>query len=254
MKGHRLTIQTPEGVSFHLPLAGPVSRSLAWMLDACCVLVAYQAANVLISLMGIISSDISLAFATVTFFIIRTGYGIIMEWYWQGQTIGKRFLGLRVMDLNGLRLQPSQIIIRNLLRAVDSLPLFYLVGGLACLATVNGQRLGDLAANTIVIRTGQELQPDLDLIQETNRYNSLISYPYLVARLRQQVTPHETGLALQALMRRDELLPEARLELFAMVAGLLKSKVAFPEDAVEGVSDEQYVRNVVDMLFKLESE
>jgi hypothetical protein len=88
------------------------------------------------------------------------------------------------------------------------------------------------------------------VIQEMNRYNSLKSYPYLVARLRQQVTPHETGLALQALMRRDELLPEARLELFAMLAGFLKGKVAFPEDAMEGVSDEQYVRNVVDVLFK----
>ena len=67
MKGHRLTIQTPEGVSFHLPLAGPVSRSLAWMLDACCVLVAYQAANVLISLMGIISSDIETPLAISRF-------------------------------------------------------------------------------------------------------------------------------------------------------------------------------------------
>ena len=132
---------------------------------------------------------------------------------------------------------------------MDSLPLFYLVGGLACLATVNGQRLGDLAANTIVIRSGREAEPDLDLILEKNRYNSLKSYPHLVARMRQQVTPDEAGLALQALMRRDELLPEARLELFAMMAGSLKDKVAFPPEAVEGVSNEQYVRNVVDVLF-----
>jgi uncharacterized RDD family membrane protein YckC len=249
MKGHRLTIQTPEGVAFHLPLAGPVSRCLAWMMDACCVLVAYQGARILIGLLGIISSDISLAFATVAFFIIRTGYAIVMEWFWQGQTIGKRFLGLRVMDVNGLRLQPSQIIIRNLLRTVDSLPLFYLIGGLACLATVNGQRLGDLAANTIVIRSGRETEPDLDLILEKSRYNSLKIYPHLVARLRQQVTPDEAGLALQALMRRDELLPEARLELFAMMADSLKGKVAFPPEAAEGVSNEQYVRNVVDVLF-----
>jgi hypothetical protein len=154
------------------------------------------------------------------------------------------------MDINGLRLQPSQIIIRNLLRAVDSLPLFYMVGGLACLATAYGQRLGDLAANTIVVRSGREIEPDLDLIQEQNRYNSLKAYPHLVARLRQQVTPEEAGLALQALMRRDELLPEARLELFDMMSELLKRKVSFPQEAVEGVSNEQYVRNVVDVLFK----
>jgi uncharacterized RDD family membrane protein YckC len=247
---NRLTIQTPEGVSFHLLLAGPVSRCLAWMVDAGCILAAYQGIRVLVGLMGMVSSDMSLALSTMTFFIIRTGYAIAMEWYWQGQTVGKRVLGLRVVDINGLRLQPSQIIIRNLLRAVDSLPLFYLVGGLACLATAYGQRLGDLAANTIVIRSGREAEPDLDLILEKNRYNSLKVYPHLVARLRQQVTPEEAGLALQALMRRDELLAEARLELFATMADLLKCKVAFPAEAVEGVSNEQYVRNVVDVLFK----
>jgi uncharacterized RDD family membrane protein YckC len=250
MNSHRLTIRTPEGVSFHLLLAGPVSRSLAWMVDAGCILAAFQGIRVLIGLLGMISSDMSMAFATLIFFVIRTGYAIVMEWYWQGQTIGKRVLGLRVMDINGLRLQPSQIIIRNLLRAVDSLPLFYMVGGLACLATAYGQRLGDLAANTIVVRSGREIEPDLDLIQEQNRYNSLKAYPHLVARLRQQVTPEEAGLALQALMRRDELLPEARLELFDMMSELLKRKVSFPQEAVEGVSNEQYVRNVVDVLFK----
>jgi uncharacterized RDD family membrane protein YckC len=250
MRNHQLTIRTPEGVTFHLPLAGPVSRCLAWMVDAACLLAAFQVIRVLINLLGIISADMSAAFATLLFFGIRTGYAIVMEWYWQGQTIGKRVFGLRVMDINGLRLQPSQIIIRNLLRTVDSLPLFYLVGGLACLVTAYGQRLGDLAANTIVIKSAQAAEPDLDLILEKNRYNSLKAYPHLVARLRQQVAPEEAGLALQALMRRDELLPEARLKLFDMMAGHLKNKVAFPLEAVEGVSNEQYVRNVVDVLFK----
>ena len=250
MQNHQLTIRTPEGVTFHMPLAGPVSRCLAWVVDAVCMLAAFQAVRVLVNLVGIISADISMAFATLIFFSIRTGYAIVMEWYWQGQTIGKRLLGLRVMDVNGLRLQPSQIIIRNLLRAVDSLPLFYLVGGVACLSTVYGQRLGDLAANTIVIKSGLALEPDLDLVLEANRYNSLKGYPHLVARLRQHVAPDEAGLALQALMRRDELLPEARLALFDMMAGHLKAKVVFPSEAVEGVSNEQYVRNVVDVLFK----
>jgi uncharacterized RDD family membrane protein YckC len=249
MQHHQLTILTPEGVVFHLPLAGPVSRCLAWMVDAGVILAVYQMARILISLLGMIDSDVSMAFATLTFFVIRTGYAIVMEWFWQGQTVGKRVLGLRVMDVNGLRLQPSQIIIRNLLRAVDSLPLFYLVGGIACLATRHGQRLGDLAANTIVVNSGQVPEPDLDLILQQNRYNSLKGYAHLGARLRQQVTPDEAGLALQALMRRDEFLPEARVALFGEMAGHFKTKVAFPPESVAGVSDEQYVRNVVDVLF-----
>ncbi len=251
MLNHQMTIRTPEGVTFHLSLAGPVSRCLAWLVDAACILVAFMSIRILIGLLGIISLDISMAAATLIFFGLRTGYAIGLEWYWQGQTVGKRVLGLRVVDINGLRLQPSQIVIRNLLRAVDSLPLFYLIGGLACLAAKHGQRLGDLAANTIVVTSGRIAEPHLDPILEENRYNSLKAYPHLVARLRQRVAPEEAGLVLQALMRRDALWPEARLELFDMLARHLKDKVAFPLEALEGVSHEQYVRNVADVLFKV---
>jgi len=250
MNTHKRTILTPEGVTFALPLAGPVSRSLAWMIDAACILACFQVGRVLIGLLGIISHDISSAVSIFIFFVLRTGYAMALEWFWQGQTVGKRVLGLRVMDVNGLRLQPSQIVIRNLLRAVDSLPLFYLLGGAVCLISRQSQRLGDLAANTMVIKIGKAFEPDLDLILEKNRYNSLRAYPHLTARLRQQVSPEEAGVALQALMRRDEFQPEARVTLFDEIAGHFKSKVAFPQETLEGVSDEQYVRNVVDVLFK----
>jgi uncharacterized RDD family membrane protein YckC len=250
MNDHQLTIHTPEGVTFHLPLAGPVSRCLAWMVDAFCLLAVFQLSRIFIQLLGLISTDISSAFATLLFFVVRTGYAIFLEWFWQGQTIGKRMLGLRVLDAHGLRLQPSQIIIRNLLRAVDSLPLFYLVGGIICLVTQHGQRLGDLAANTIVIKSVSVVPPDLNVLLEQNRYNSLKNYPHIVARLRQHVTPEEAGIALQALMRRDLLQPDARVILFNEIATHFKAKVRFPLEAVESVSNEQYVRNVVDVLFK----
>jgi hypothetical protein len=154
------------------------------------------------------------------------------------------------MDVRGLRLQPYQIIIRNLLRAVDSLPAAYLVGGLTSLFNRYAQRLGDLAANTIVIRERRVVEPDLDVILEKVHYNSLRDYPHLAARLRQQAAPEEAELALQALMRRDALTPEARVALFEELAAHFRQKVTFPQEALEGVSDEQYVRNVVDVLFK----
>jgi uncharacterized RDD family membrane protein YckC len=249
MQPHQLAIRTPEGVTFHLPLAGPASRCLAWVIDALAMLAAYWMIRRLSGVLGVISTDVSAALATLAFFVIRTGYAIALEWFWQGQTVGKRVMGLRVMDVNGLRLQPSQIIIRNLLRAVDSLPLFYLVGGCVSLATRHSQRLGDLAANTIVVAKGRILEPDLDLILQQNRYNGLKAYPHLVARLRQQVSPEEAGLVLQALMRRDEFLPDARVALFKEITAHLRNKVAFPPEAVEGVPDEQYVRNVVEVVF-----
>jgi uncharacterized RDD family membrane protein YckC len=254
MHDHKLTIQTPEGVRFNLPLAGPVSRFLAWMIDAACIMACFQFGRVLINLLGILGPDFSSAAAIVVFFLIRTGYAMILEWFWTGQTVGKRVLRLRVMDVTGLQLQPSQIIMRNLLRAVDSLPLFYLVGGVICLVNRHGQRLGDLAAGTIVVKSLPPLEPDLDRILDSNRYNSLYSYPHLVARMRQHVVPEEAGIALSALIRRDELLPEARIALFEKIASHFKSKVEFPQGALDGVSDEQYVRNIVDLLFKSSEE
>ncbi|MFQ5990014.1 MAG: RDD family protein, partial [Candidatus Methylomirabilales bacterium] len=166
-----------------------------------------------------------------------------------GQTLGKRLLRLRVIDEQGLRLQFSQIVIRNLLRFVDMLPMFYLVGGIACLASRRAQRLGDFASNTIVIRNPQIVEPDLDQLA-VGKFNSLREYPHLEARLRQRVSPQEAGLALQALLRREELEPVARVELFNAIASHFVSVVKFPEDATYGITDEQYVRNVVEILFR----
>ena len=101
-----------------------------------------------------------------------------------------------------------------------------------------------------MVTSTKAFAPDLDLILDKNAYNSLRAYPHLTARLRQQVVPEEAAVALEALMRRNALLPEARVALFEEMAGLFKSKVAFPPEAVEGVSNEQYIRNVVDVLFK----
>ncbi len=247
---HARTIRTPEGVRFSLPLAGPVSRCLAWLIDALCLVAFAQTIQVAAALLGIVSRDLSQAVTILLYFIFFLGYAMALEWYWNGQTIGKRILGLRVMDVRGLRLRPSQIIIRNLLRAVDSLPAVYLLGGVVCLASRYAQRLGDLAANTIVVRSTRVTAPRIDTVLADNRYNSLRAYPHLAARLRQQVTPIEADTALQALLRRDDLDPEGRVELFATMARHFKSKVVYPEEDLAGISDEQYVRDVVDLLFR----
>jgi len=173
----------------------------------------------------------------------------VLEWFWRGQTLGKRLLRLRVMDAQGLRLQFSQIVIRNLLRFVDMLPAFYLVGGIACLASRRAQRLSDFAANTIVVRNPKIQEPDLDQLL-AGKFNSLREYPHLAARLHQRVSPGEARVALQALIRRDELNAQERVELFSEIAAHLRSLVEFPPETTEGITDEQYVRNVVDVLFR----
>ena len=161
-KTNTLTIYTPEGIAFSLFIAGPVTRFLAWVIDLACIAIAAEIIGTLVGLLGIISLDFTSAVTMVCYFIVSIGYGIVLEWFWHGQTLGKRLLRLRVMDVQGLRLQLSQIVIRNLLRFVDSLPLFYLVGGVVCLVSPKAQRLGDLAANTLVIRNPKIPEPDLE--------------------------------------------------------------------------------------------
>lgn len=244
-----LRIRTPEGIDFAYQLAGPVARCLAWSVDFCVVILLSQGLSTLGMLAGAISQDLGAALMTILYFVVSIGYGVTTEWAWRGQTMGKRWLRLRVMDAGGLRLHFHQILMRNLLRFVDLLPGCYLVGGVACLLSRRAQRLGDLAANTIVVHVPVLTEPDLDQLLE-GKFNSLRQHPHLAARLRQRVGPEEAQLALQALVRRDELEPAARVRLFAELAEHFKAAVAFPPETIEAMPDEQYVRNVVDCLFR----
>lgn len=244
-----LTVRTPEGVVFATRLAGPVTRFLAWAVDVMCIGVIANIANYLTGPLLILSPDLAQALTILLLFAIALLYGILLEWLWRGQTVGKRLLRLRVVDLEGMRLQPSQVVVRNLLRAVDFLPAFYVVGGLTSLLSRHGQRLGDIAANTVVIRIPRLATPDVEQLT-AGKFNSLRQFPHLEARLRQRVTPAEADLALRALMRRDDFDPGERVTLFHELAGHFRRQVVFPPEASEGITDEQYVRNVVDSLFR----
>jgi uncharacterized RDD family membrane protein YckC len=244
-----LIIKTPEGIEFSLLLAGPITRFLAWAIDMATIMAIISILNVVFGILGILSRDLAMAANIIGFFIVSIGYGILTEWYWQGQTLGKRLLHLRVMDEQGLRLQFSQIVIRNLLRFIDGLPALYLVGGLACLFNKRAQRLGDFAANTVVVWSPRIAEPDLNQLLES-KYNSFREYPHLEARLRQNVTPFEAQIAVESIVRRNELDSQARIALFRDLSGYFKSIASFPQEATDGISDEQYVRNVVEALYR----
>jgi uncharacterized RDD family membrane protein YckC len=238
-------IETPEGVRFALPLAGVVARFLALVIDMLAISALSSALDKLTALIGWLSTDTMIAFSILGYFAMTIGYGIFFEWIWHGQTPGKRVLSLRVMDANGLKLQVSQIAVRNLMRAIDSLPALYLVGGISALLTRRHQRLGDMVANTIVVQQRRLVLPDLLRLNLDDKFNSLTSVPHLAARLRQQVTPALVELAYQALLRRDELSPDVKLEVFRLLADRFRALVKFPADITAGFTDERYVRNAL---------
>jgi uncharacterized RDD family membrane protein YckC len=247
-----LKIRTPEGVEFALPLAGPISRMLALTVDILVVMMIGSVAKQILAPLGFFGKDFSDAVVILVYFVIATVYMMLAEWLWRGQTVGKRLLRLRVVDAAGLRLEPSQVIVRNLMRFIDGLPALYLLGGITCLVSRHRQRLGDLAAGTVVIRAPKLERPDLDQLL-SGKYNSLAEIRHLAARLRQKVRPEMGSIALEALLRRDEIEPKARLALFGEMAEHFRGVVEYPAEVVEQLSDEQYVRNVVEVLFKKEA-
>ncbi len=253
MKTSTLKIRTPEGIVFSQLLAGPVTRFCAWFIDQLCIQVLLTILEMAIGLIAVVSVEFAVAFYVIGWFVIGISYGIFFEWTWRGQTIGKRLLRLRVTDVEGMRLQFNQIVVRNLLRFVDELPAFYFVGGLTCWLNSKCQRLCDIAANTVVVRAPKISEPDLDQLL-AGKFNSLRQFPHLVARLRQNISPQEADVALQAIMRRDEFDPVARVELFEQLAAHFKTKVEFPAEATDGIADEQYLRNVVDVLYRTKIE
>jgi uncharacterized RDD family membrane protein YckC len=244
-----LVIRTPEGIEFTLPLAGPVSRMLALSVDLAVIVTLGLVLEKVLAPLLVLGEDVAQAIQVVVFFVISLIYVTVAEWTWRGQTVGKRLLRLRVVDARGLRLEPSQVIVRNLMRFLDFLPGLYLVGGVACILSRNRQRLGDLAAGTVVVRTRDVSRPDLDQLLGS-KYNSLAEHRHLAARFRQKVTPEIAALALESLLRRSQLEPAARLALFSDLAAYFRSLVSYPAEAVEQLADEQYVRNVVEVLYR----
>ena len=249
VKSNILSIVTPEGVSFPLLLASPVVRGVAWTIDFAIILALFKAVDTVVTPLMVVSFDLARALDLILLFAIGICYPIAFEWLWNGCTPGKRLLGLRVMDIAGLNLSFQQVVIRNLVRVLDAAPLFYLVGGVACMTTRCFQRLGDLAAQTVVVRVVPASAPDLSCL-DAHKFNSLRDYPHIAARLRKQVEPEEAALLLDALLRRTTLAPEARAEIYAELAAHFKQKAIFPQEALDGLSDERYLQNAADILYR----
>jgi len=247
---NNLVVQTPEGVQFTYQLASPVSRFIALAVDIMIIWTAMSLMGVLVTLMQWVSYDFAMAFYILLYSVFNIGYFILLEMLWRGQTIGKRMLSLRVQDMHGLKLQPAQLVLRNLLRFADSLPALYFLGGASALISPRSQRLGDIAAGTVVVRMPHLALPDWGELME-NQFNSFRQYPRLEALLRQRVPPEAAELALQSLRRRDEMEPLARARLFRELAVHLQQQVKFPIEITASMSDEQYVRNCVDSLYQV---
>jgi uncharacterized RDD family membrane protein YckC len=243
-----ISVTIPEGITFTIPLAGPVVRSCAAIVDILIITAFTGSLMQLISFLSIISQDLFGFVAIILQFILSSGYGIFTEWLMNGQTFGKRFFHIRVIDCSGLPLQLYQVILRNILRPIDQLPLFYLTGGLTCFFSRHFQRLGDHVANTVVIISRTMDSTDIPEFKKS-KYNSIIHVPHLAARIRQVVTPEQRTIAVDALSRATAFDPEARIEIFKALATTFKTSCNLPPEYTDGIPDEILVADIVEVLY-----
>src|SRR5690606_37237315 len=145
-------VGTPASVQFVSALAGVFGRAVAWLLDRLIILAVYLLLAIILGLLMGGLGQRGVVSALLLYCLLDWGYMVLFESLWAGQTPGKRALGLRVLQEGGVRVGFEQVLLRNLARAVDGLPVLYAVGGVATLLSRRHQRLGDLLAGTVVIR------------------------------------------------------------------------------------------------------
>ena len=154
-----LVISTPERVAFQYEIAGIGSRFLAQVVDTLVIMVILIGITILAASLGGISGsgELAILVEVILGFVLLAGYFLISEAAWNGQTLGKRAARLRVVGDHGEPLTIGQAAIRNLVRIVDFLPIFYAIGMLTLFINGRGKRLGDFAAGTLVVRDRQRI-------------------------------------------------------------------------------------------------
>jgi uncharacterized RDD family membrane protein YckC len=162
----QLSIETPELVAIEMPLAGIGSRFIALLID---YLIWVPAIFIVGKIFSVITPSIAafnhlseqwtIAIYVFLTFLFNWGYFTLFEAFWNGRTPGKRIARIRVIQRSGRAIGLFESMARNFIRYIDQIPFFYAVGAIAIFATRDHQRLGDLAAGTLVVRDRIEDAP-----------------------------------------------------------------------------------------------
>jgi uncharacterized RDD family membrane protein YckC len=223
------TVLTPERVSLQYDIAGVGSRCAAALVDTIIQFISLSV--VLIGLAAALaatqgpgdfgtrgSGALLIGLFALAIFLVTSGYFMLFEIVWSGQTPGKRLVGLRVMRENGYPIRPIDAVIRNLVRIVDWLPGVYGVGVLTMLLNKRSKRLGDFASGTIVVREGARAPGALPAspVDGMPRYS---------------LSNSDATLVRDFLLRRTGMHPRARAEFAQRLATSLAQRYGLPLEA-----------------------
>lgn len=148
-------IATPEGIEITLRVAGPVPRAIAYVIDLLVRGILMIGIMMGLSTLG----RFGLAIFLLSAFLLEWLYPVLFEVLWKGATPGKRAMGLIVLNDDGTPIRWPGSLTRNLLRVVDFLPFMNVVGFCAMVINRDFKRLGDLAANSVVVYREQKPEP-----------------------------------------------------------------------------------------------
>ncbi|MGV6853091.1 MAG: RDD family protein [bacterium] len=207
---NRFHYETPEAITLELSLAGPAIRGFAFLIDFIIRIIIFFIVISIFSTLGNFGSGLML----IAFFLLEWLYPVLFEVLLSGQTPGKRLLGIRVISANGLPVSWGASVTRNLLRTADFLPFGYFSGILSCLISPKFQRLGDIAANTLVTFDPQKKALSKDLKTKQKPQIAQIEPPPIQISL-------ELQHAIQNLGERSlRLSPERQKELVNILTPL----------------------------------
>jgi len=231
----RVRISTPEGVDIDLTLAGIGSRFVAALFDFLIQGTLLVAAGFITGVFGGQASLLGTGLFAISFFVIWFGYNVLFEVRSHGQTLGKGWTGLRVVRTGGLPVTFLPSCVRNVMRLIDILPLFYGIGMTSIFFTTRNQRLGDLAGGTLVVRDrpgGKDAEPAPEAPAVAPRRDG-----WDVSA----VSAQDIGTVRQFLARRSGLETRARAELAAELERRLRPRVA---GAPEQLAAEEFLERL----------
>lgn len=235
------SIDTPENIEFNYTVAGIGSRFLAAIVDtlllgiiqvALAFVMGFLLAGVSDTEQGSVES-ILLAIWALLSFVFLWGYYIFFELSWNGQSLGKRLVRLRVVREGGRPITFVSSAIRNLVRLIDFLPGFYGLGVLVMFIDKRARRLGDLAGGTLVVKEQQAVSleslmarsPAVSPLQALE--HNPLPLPALSPNM-QILTGKDYELVQEFLRRRSELGRESRMRLGKQLAEGLHSRLGIP--------------------------